>query len=275
MKRIILVCMALCCAAVLISCRKNAFSMGDNLKTAITQLALSFDQFDQDIVFNEYWEEVFVARFIQNTRASFDYLEMLSEKNHGEISVEEINYIQYSLTGIELDFSSFTDGLNRYDAASGLSDGTITGYEYEPVDNGVIVTADFEIVYDGTDCVRHRELTVELVENPCSCFDGYSVASISSKVIVDSWEELRGKTYVFYGTDTMYEEQCVFAFEYRYSEEALNYGHFVYADLAEAPALAAYVREHAGSDFKITYILEGEETEVIERVKPIDITVIE
>ena len=35
------------------------------------------------------------------------------------------------------------------------------------------------------------------------------------------------------------------------------------------------VREHAGSDFKITYILEGEETEVIERVKPIDITVIE
>ena len=59
----------------------------------------------------------------------------LSEKNHGEISVEEINYIQYSLTGIELDFSSFTDGLNRYDAASGLSDGTITGYESAPPRN--------------------------------------------------------------------------------------------------------------------------------------------
>lgn len=67
---------------------------------------------NQDIVCNEYWEGVFVARFIQNTRASFDYLEMLSAKNYGEISVEEIN--------------------------------------------------------------------------SCSCFDGYSVASISSKVIVDS-----------------------------------------------------------------------------------------
>ncbi len=98
----------------------SEFSMGDNLKTAVIQLALCYDNFDKDSVCSEEWKEIFVSRFIQNTRSSFDYLDMVSGKNNGQISVDELNYIQYSLTGIELDFSSFAgDGLDRYDAASG------------------------------------------------------------------------------------------------------------------------------------------------------------
>lgn len=64
------------------------FVMGDNLKAAITQLALSYDSFDPDLVDREEWKETFITRFIQNSRLSFDYLEMVSEKNSGEISTD-------------------------------------------------------------------------------------------------------------------------------------------------------------------------------------------
>ena len=251
----------------------SEFSMGDNLKTAVIQLALCYDNFDKDSVCSEEWKEIFVSRFIQNTRSSFDYLDMVSGKNNGQISVDELNYIQYSLTGVELDFSSFAgDGLDRYDAASPLNYGSITGYDYEDTDQGVIVTADFEVGYDGTASAQEREITVELVKNPYSCFDGYSVVSISSKVIMTSCAMQEGSTYVFYGTDMMEEDQGVFPFEFSCSEDDLLYGHFVYVDMTQAPELAEFVKENAGGDFKITFIWNGEEMERIERVMPIDIT---
>lgn len=251
----------------------SEFSMGDNLKTAVIQLALCYDNFDKDSVCSEEWKEIFVSRFIQNTRSSFDYLDMVSGKNNGQISVDELNYIQYSLTGVELDFSSFAgDGLDRYDAASPLNYGSITGYDYEDTDQGVIVTADFEVGYDGTASAQEREITVELVKNPHSCFDGYSVVSISSKVIMTSCAMQEGSTYVFYGTDMMEEDQGVFPFEFSCSEDDLLHGHFVYVDMTQAPELAEFVKENAGGDFKITFIWNGEEMERIERVMPIDIT---
>ena len=251
----------------------SEFSMGDDLKTAIIQLALCYDNFDKDSVCSEEWKEIFVSRFIQNTRSSFDYLDMVSGKNNGQISVDELNYIQYSLTGVELDFSSFAgDGLDRYDAASPLNYGSITGYDYEDTDQGVIVTADFEVGYDGTASAQEREITVELVKNPYSCFDGYSVVSISSKVIMTSCAMQEGSSYVFYGTDMMEEDQGVFPFEFSYSEDDLLYGHFVYVDMTQAPELAEFVRKNAGGDFKITFIWDGEEMERIERVMPVDIT---
>lgn len=251
----------------------SEFSMGDNLKTAVTQLALCYDNFDKDFVCREEWKEIFVSRFIQNTRSSFDYLDMVSDKNNGKISADELNYIQYSLTGVELDFSPFAgDGLDRYDAASPLNYGSITGYDYEYTNQGVIVTADFEVGYDGTASAQEREITVELVKNPYSCFDGYSVASISSKVTMTSCAMQEGSTYVFYATDTMEEDRGVFPFEFSCSEDDLLYGHFVYVDMTQAPELAEFVRKNAGGDFKITFIWNGEEMERIERVMPVDIT---
>jgi hypothetical protein len=165
----------------------SEFIMGDNLKAAVTQLALTYDNFDKDFAGSEEWKETFIARFIQNSRLSFDYLEMVSEKNNGQIFVDELNYIQYSLTGMELDVSSYTGGaVDRYDAAGPLNYGSVSDYDYAYTDNGVIVTADFEIGYDGTDSVEKREITVELHKNPYSCFDGYSVAALSSKMVTSS-----------------------------------------------------------------------------------------
>ncbi len=160
----------------------SEFSMGDNLQGAITQLALSYENFDKVVVNGEGWKEIFIARFIQNSRFSFDYLDEISDKNNGQISTDELNYIQYSLTGVELDFSSYAGGpVDRYDAASPLNYGSISGYDYAYTENGVVVTASFETGYDGADSTQVREITVELAENPYSCFNGYSVLTVSAK----------------------------------------------------------------------------------------------
>lgn len=162
----------------------SEFVMGDNLKTAITQLAISYGDFDKTSVASEYWKEIFVAKFIQNTRLTFDYLDRIGGKRDGWISADELNYIHASLTGIELDFSSYGGGaVNRYDAASAYNFGSISGYVYEDTEDGVMVTAGLEIGFDGTDTTQERELMVELVKNPYSCFDGYSIVSIVSKAI--------------------------------------------------------------------------------------------
>ena len=84
--------------------------MGENLKTAITQLALTYEKFNAASVNSEDWKETFIARFIQNARVSFDYLDSISDENGGKISVDELNYMQYSLTNTEVDFSAYVDG---------------------------------------------------------------------------------------------------------------------------------------------------------------------
>lgn len=250
---------------------QSEFSMGDNLKTAITQLALSYESFDKNVVSSENWKEIFVARFIQNSRLSFDYLDMISDKNNGQISMEELNYMQYSLTNTEVDFSSYADGsINRYDSASSLSYGWISGYDYEYTDSGVIITADLEVGYDGTDSMQEREITVELVKNPYSCFDGYSVVTISSRAVTSSLEPDNG-THIFYGTDMMDENSGVFTFEFLHSEDELGYKHFVYVDMTQLPELADFVRQNAGKDFRVEFIWNEGNSEAIERVVPVNI----
>lgn len=249
----------------------SEFSMGDNLKIAITQLALSYDNFDKDSVESEEWKEIFISGFIQNSRLSFDYLDMISEKNNGQVSADELNYIQYSLTGVELDFSSYEGGfVNRYDDASMLNYGSISGYDFEYTDNGVVVIADLEIGFDGTASTRKREITVELVKNPHSCFDGYSVVSVSSEAVTSD-SEPDGAEHIFYGTDMMDENNGVFPFEFLYSEDDLGYKHFVYVDMTELPELAEFVRQNAGKDFKVTFIWSEGNADAIENVVPVDI----
>lgn len=122
----------------------------------------------------------------------------------------------------------------------------------------------------GKDSVQKYELTVNLIKNPYSCFDGYSVVSVSSRNVTPNIEQ-DDFVHVFYGTDMMVENDGVFAFEFMHSEDTLPYGHFVYVDMTKLPELADFVRQNAGSDFKVMFMLGGEETDTIERVVPVDV----
>ena len=97
----------------------------------------------------------FAVSLISSVITTFDYLDRISNKNNGQISTKELNYIQYSLTNTELDFSSYVDStVNRNDSASSLNYGWISEYDYEYTNIGVVITANFEVGYDGIDSIH-------------------------------------------------------------------------------------------------------------------------
>lgn len=161
----------------------SEFIMGDNLKTALAQLASGYISFDSGTTATGDWKQYFINNFIQNSRLTFDYLDLISGQNNGLISIDELNYIQYSLTNTEVDFSTYVspDGpdIIRYEAASPFCSGSIIGYDYRDTDTGVLITADLEMRYDGAEDTQKYEITAELVRNPYSCFDGYSITALS------------------------------------------------------------------------------------------------
>ena len=81
-----------------------------------------------------------------------------------------------------------------------------------------------------------------------------------------------GEEHTFTGNDTGYEENGVFALEDVTSEDGLNYDHFVYIDLSADDELADYFRKNSGSEFKVTYVLENMESDVISEVVPVSVT---
>ncbi len=164
---------------------EKQFILGENLQGAITQLALRLDTFDESTIKEEWYPTVFLSGFCQNSQFTFDYLEELREENEGILSREQVEFIQYSLTGEQLDLTAYVgeEGLDTYQAASGLGYGEIVSYEVNVKDGMTKLTAKFE--YHGSNLdgeyIRTYNLDVELVKNNESCFDGYSIRLLSKE----------------------------------------------------------------------------------------------
>lgn len=251
----------------------SEFELGEDLKNAIAELACCYDEFDENVVHDETWKKIFLTRFIQNSRYSFDYLDKQTEKGNGFITREQVEYIQYSLTNEKIDFSDCVEKeVDTQDATSGMNFGNIINYEYESHDEKIVLSADMQLQSDGTNNVKEKKVTVYLIKNPYSCFDGYSIKQLVSEDVTENIKG-DGEEHTFYASDTGAEEENVFALEFLYAEDNLQYGHFVYVDLSENKKLAEYIRNNSGSDFKVTYILNDTQDDVIEGVTPTEIVV--
>ena len=260
--------------------QENEFVMGENLAGAITELALKYDEFDMAATKEVGYPEIFISTFCQNNRFTFDYLENLMENSDGILRLEQVEYIQYSLTGEERDFSGYVgeDGIDIYQSTSGLLFGEISSYEGEVNGKEVTLAAVFEFrtMHDieAERPTKVYELTVALEQNEESCFDGYSIKSMSKKdvtpVVCGD-----GKEHVFFGLDMGIEENGVFILECFGGAEDVSYGTHVEVDLSENPALAAVIRENPGAELEVTYIWESTVSEPIICVTPTDIKVVE
>lgn len=255
---------------------ENEFVMGENLSGAITELALLYDEFDKAALQEESYPELFLSAFCQNSRFTFDYLANLMEKGDGILSKEQVEYIQYSLTGENVDFTDYVgeEGIDIYQSTSRLLFGEIVSYKGEVSGKEATVEAVFEFrnMHDieAERPTKVYELTVTLEKNEDSCFDGYSIKSLSKKDVTPV-ESGDGKEHVFYGMDMGIEENGVFIFECFGSADEVSYGTHVEVDLSENPALAEMIRENPGEEFEVTYIWESTMTEPITSVVPIDI----
>ena len=162
----------------------NEFIMNDSLKRIVASLAFWYGDYDVEKAKSDEWKESFIARFIQNSMFSFDYLDELNQRNGGKVTVEQINYINYSITNTEIDYSDIVEEyIDCRDNASFLNHAFMDEYEYEIKGDHVIVTGIVDVEYQGSVDVDQYDIVADLIKNPYSCFDGYSIVSIKSAEI--------------------------------------------------------------------------------------------
>lgn len=160
------------------------FTMGVNLESAIVQLALSFATFDLTTTKEAHYPELFISKFCQNSRMNYDYLEKCAEENNGMLLKKQVQYIQYSLTMEDVDFGAALpeEGINSYkNAAQTLGFGRILSYEALQEGDVVKLTAILERGTNEFQPTKLYELKLELIKNPTSCFDGYSIRSLTTE----------------------------------------------------------------------------------------------
>jgi len=158
------------------------FRLGRNLENAISQLALMYYFFDaSQVEGNEYASE-FIAHFLQNSRCTFGYLEQLREEQNGILTVEDVEYIQWSLTNQRLDFGEVVplEGININQNAKGVELAEISSYEAEIDGDKVHLAVTLKRRPDEFSLVEYFDLNVVLMKNPESCFEGYSILSLTS-----------------------------------------------------------------------------------------------
>lgn len=248
------------------------FKLSQNLNTAITELALMYDNFDLSKIEEDGYPQSFIFHFCQNSRLTFDYLEQLREEKNGILSVEDVQYIQQSLTNEMIDFGDEVprEGIDSNQTASGLGFGNILSYEADVLGEEVHLVATYERGIDEFQPARLYELNIVLVQNPESCFDGYSIKSLTSKDITPL---INGdnKKHIFRGYDLEVEENGIFTFEYYGGDDEIEYDTHIIIDLSQNALLADYIRENAGEEFEVTYILDDTMTQPVYRVVPVRI----
>ncbi|WP_026652779.1 hypothetical protein [Butyrivibrio proteoclasticus] len=240
----------------------DEFVMGDNLKAAIEELALMKDEFHAETeVYKDYWEESFIHSYLKNSWFTFDYL---AEDEDGLLTKEQVEYVNYSLTGMEYSFDSLKDNdtVDTSEASSGFGWGELTDYTYEGKQDFITVTANF--TYQSAEMELNYVLTVELVKNVYSCFDGYSIISLTK---AENFAEADGQEHQFYAyfVPDYVTDDGYYAFEYSGTAEDLAYSHFVYVSLTDEQL--ALVESDEGAKYLITFVFSEGMSEPIEKVE--------
>ena len=253
------------------------FTLDEDLKSALENLALSYDSFDEQEVQTSQWKEWFISKYICNSRYSFEYLNQVAEENNGLIDVDNINYMNYSLTGVESDFSDVVnEPVDSYQSSSGVSRGFITDYSCTQTIDGYDISGTMEVSYDGSDAVLYREINAKLKKNPYSCFDGYSIIFLTTQNMATPVTE--PKLCEFVGgcyLDSINEETRVCTFEVFGADEELPMAHFVEIDLSDSEEMYNYVCENAGKDMRIQFEYSGGVTGMIDACQAKTITLVE
>ena len=248
------------------------FTLEENLNKAITELALMYDNFDWSKTKEDTYGTSFISHYCQNSRLSYDYLEKMRRENNGILSEEHVRYIQYSLTKENVDFQDNIPlgGIDINQSTSSLGFGKILSYEAEEDGEEVHLVAQFERGTDGSENTNLYELSIVLIKNPQSCFDGYSIKTLSSQNITPI---ITGdnREHTFYAYDLEIEENGIFTFENYGGEDDVQYGTHIEIDLSENQILADFVRENAGKEFDVTYIFDDSMTQPVYRVVPVSI----
>lgn len=253
----------------------DEFELEEGLRGAIEQLAIWYgkDFEAKEAVQEDTWQEFVIATYIQGNWDGYEYLKKLESGQDGIVTKEQLEYIQYSLTGIEVDFKGIgeNDTINCLENIGSSYYGHINDYFVQCDGDKVSMSAEFETSASNGSNKRMYDMTVLLQKNPKSCFDGYSIISLSKEDVTVA-EAGDGIEHSFIGGDMDFEaKDGTLTFELDSSDDDVEYSAIIHVSASDEQK--KYVKENAGSLFKVTYVFSENMQQPVERVEAISIEI--
>lgn len=87
----------------------ESFELTSDLQDTVILLATSTEGNISEKVHEDFWQEYFISHYLQNSHYSFGYLNYLGEMNDDKLSKEQVEYINYALTGEKISFDMAED----------------------------------------------------------------------------------------------------------------------------------------------------------------------
>lgn len=243
----------------------NEFELSRDMEATIEQIVLSYRQYQSDLASTEEWKNQFASMFLQNSRYGSGYFYSVCEENDDILTLEQVEYINYSITGEYVDFSDVIEGsIDCSECSSFWNSAQIDDYQVTKQGDRIVIDAKIGIYNDG-EVVPHIQLNSQiiLVQNQYSFLDGYSINQITSEEIVIYSD---GKEHTFVGCVAL-EEDDYFILEVGQTENDIPYGHFVKVYTEDNAEIAEYIRANESEYFTVTFIWENM-TGPIEEVVP-------
>lgn len=247
------------------------FTLNHNLQNLIENIVVLNNEYNETTVCDEELQKYFIDRYLKNTEISCDYILENYEKT-GKLTRQQVEYIQWSMTGKYVSFENIAcDLVNIRETSSGWSYGELKNYSYELKDetvniNGIVTTKT--VGYLGE---QVYEFDASLEENPYSCFDGYSIKSISIK---DVTPVIKPDYKVHEVVGSLIEENITdgkVLIEVYGSKDNLSYDHCITLNLLSNEELQKLVLENKDKELVIRYVLDKEQGACITEITPIDI----
>ena len=237
----------------------DTFQMGDNLKTVLRVIcypSYTDGKWDNSMTESDAnWKKTFINSYLQNSWCGYDYLTNIMDNNNGIMSKEQVEYVQYSLTGKYIEFNDLENGeINIKNSSSGFGDGEIRSYNvdsYNISDNTIKLTLKYAVYYEissieSGDADATFDVSVVLNKDPYSCFDGYNIVSIEKTETTPKLSADNKTHYISGDILDIDEDKKVIMLEYPYGDDAINgnsnFGHSVNIDCSEHPELIDTVK---------------------------------
>ncbi len=254
---------------------KELYDENDKLNNLVAALetAIAYsDDFSDEQLNNNLWQDEFMYTYVLNTNFAPEYLMEIYE-DEGIATKDEVEYIHYSLTG-EYKPLDIDDKVDIRQTSSGWWSAQFENYQYENLDGEEYITGIVKKDVVGNNYSLVYDVVAKLIRNPYSCFDGYSIDSIQCTDITPDMEA-DGAIHRFEGILPGKEdiEDGVFTIDYCGCDDEIVYSMIVEANLTNHPELISTAEQFANRMCTIEYIFDKTQKYCISQVEPISIDI--
>lgn len=227
------------------------FILEEDIKNAIQQVAL-VGEYDATSVDSETWKRDFLNYFIKSDFDGYEYKKNNMKASDGFLDRKQIEYINYSLTGELMSFDDIDEKMNcRENTYSQRRSYCITDYQYETDGEAVIVIAAADCYRKGDSTSEKYHLTVRLVPNKYSCFNGYSIEKLNQEEIEQTQADDGNKHEITWYCNGEDVSDNKISGEFCDSEDSLKYGFMISVNVTDEQK--KFILDNVPAEFKISY----------------------